>query len=196
MEGGEGSGKTTQAKLLAQALGARLTREPGGTELGARIRALVLDPNVSGLDRRTEALLMAADRSQHVAEVIGPALSRGEWVVSDRFSGSTFAYQGFGRGLDLGGLRNISDWASKGLVPELNVLLDVPAAISAGRRCSLPDRLEAEDATFHSRVVAGYLQMARADPGKWAVVDGDGSIEEVAVRVLEAVIKRVGSGHE
>jgi dTMP kinase len=187
LEGGEGSGKSTQAALLAQVLGAVLTHEPGGTEIGRRIRALVLDPAASGLDARTEALLMAADRAQHVAEIIRPALERGHDVVSDRFSGSTLAYQGYGRGLHLEELRGLSAWAARGLEPDVVVLLDVPAEVAASRRCGSADRLEAEDDGFHARVLEGYRRLAAAHRGRWVVVDGTGSIEEVAARVAAAV---------
>jgi dTMP kinase len=191
LEGGEGCGKSTQARLLASRLGAVLTHEPGGTVLGRRIRDLVLDPSVSGLADRTEALLMAADRAQHVAEVIRPALESGNDVVTDRFSGSTLAYQGHGRGLDLDELSSLSRWAAGGIEPDLVVLLDVPAEVAAGRRCRQPDRMEAEDLTFHARVVAGYRALAAADPGRWVVIDGGGTVDEVAARVAATVESRM-----
>ena len=187
-EGGEGSGKSTQAALLARSLGAVLTHEPGGTEIGRRIRQLVLDPTAAGLDSRAEALLMAADRAQHVAEVIRPALERGQDVVSDRYSGSTLAYQGYGRGLPLDDLAEVSRWAAAGLEPDVVVLLDVPAAVAMTRRCGSSDRMEAEGEAFHARVMDGYRALAAADPGRWVVVDGTGSIEEVAARVQAAVV--------
>jgi dTMP kinase len=187
-EGGEGSGKSTQAALLAKSLGAVLTHEPGGTEIGRRIRQLVLDPTAAGLDSRAEALLMGADRAQHVAEVIRPALERGQDVVSDRYSGSTLAYQGYGRGLPLDDLAEVSRWAAAGLEPDVVVLLDVPAAVAMTRRCGSSDRMEAEGEAFHARVMDGYRALAAADPGRWVVVDGTGSIEEVAARVQAAVV--------
>jgi dTMP kinase len=187
-EGGEGSGKSTQATLLAARLGAVLTREPGGTAVGARIRAIVLDPDVGhGLDGRAEALLMAADRAQHVAEVVRPALDRGDDVVSDRFSGSTLAYQGFGRGLDVDELRGLSAWATGGLEPDLVVLLDVAPHVGASRLGRSLDRMEAAGASFHRRVVDGYRALAAASPGQWVLVDGSGSVEAVAGRVDLAV---------
>jgi dTMP kinase len=192
LEGGEGSGKSTQAALLAQALGAQLTHEPGGTGLGQRIRSLVLDPRSSGLDPRAEALLMAADRAQHVSEVIGPALAAGRWVVTDRFEGSSLAYQGHGRGLELGELARVLAWARGPVAADLNVLLDLDAEVATSRRCGGPDRLEAEDPDFHARVLAGYRHLARSDPAAWAVVDASGPPEEVAARVLEAVRARLG----
>jgi dTMP kinase len=188
LEGGEGSGKSTQARLLADALGAVLTREPGATEVGRRIRDVVLDPAAGrGLDDRAEALLMAADRAQHVAEVVRPALDAGRDVVSDRFSGSTLAYQGHGRGLDLGELAWLSRWAARGLEPDVVVLLDVPREVAAARMGGAPDRMEAAGAAFHARVLAGYRSLAAADPARWVVVDGTGAVEEVAERVLKAV---------
>ena len=186
-EGGEGCGKSTQAALLARSMDAVLTHEPGGTEIGRRIRALVLDPAAAGLDDRTEALLMAADRAQHVAQVIRPALERGRDVVSDRFSGSTLAYQGYGRGLPLDELAGLSRWAAGGLEPDVVVLLDVPATVAASRRCGSTDRMEAEGEGFHARVAEGYRSLAAADPGRWVVVDGTGTVEEVAARVEAAV---------
>lgn len=193
-EGGEASGKSTQAVMLASRLGAVLTREPGGTEVGRRIRALVLDPGMAALDPRAEALLLAADRAQHVADVVGPALARGGDVVTDRFSGSTLAYQGHGRGLDLDDLARLSAWASGSVEPDLVVLLDVDASVAAGRqRGRRLDRLEAEPDGFHQRVRDGYRMLAAADPERWVVVDGTGSVEEVAARVWEAAAGRLGA---
>ncbi len=188
-EGGEGSGKSTQARRLAQALGAVLTHEPGGTALGRRIRAVVLDPAAEGIDERTEALLMAADRAQHVADVVRPALARGHDVVSDRFSGSTLAYQGYGRGLTLDDLVWLSRWAARGLEPDVVVLLDVPEDVAAARMGGNPDRMEAEDREFHARVSEGYRKLAAAQPDRWVVVDGTGTVDEVAERVLKAVLR-------
>jgi dTMP kinase len=186
-EGGEGSGKSTQAALLASRLGARLTHEPGGTGIGARIRAVVLDPAVgSALDVRAEALLMAADRAQHVAEVIRPALSAGRDVVCDRFTGSTLAYQGYGRGLPVDELSWLSAWATGGLEPDVVILLDVASEVAVRRMKREPDRMEAAGDEFHRRVVEGYRAMAAADPGRWRVVDGSGSVEEVEALVVKA----------
>ena len=184
-EGGEGSGKSTQARLLADRLGAVLTHEPGGTEVGRRIRELVLDPAAGDVDPRAEALLMVADRAQHVAQVIRPALAEGRDVVTDRFSGSTLAYQGYGRGLDVDELAQLSRWAAGGLEPDLVVLLEVPAQVAAARPAGAPDRMEGQEREFHARVAAGYRALAAADPGRWVVVDGTGSVDEVAARVAE-----------
>ena len=186
-EGGEGTGKSTQARLLAARWGALLTHEPGATELGRALRALVLDSALS-IDARAEALVMAADRAQHVAEVIRPALASGRDVVSDRFSGSTLAYQGYARGLDVDELSAVSQWAAAGVEPDVVVLLHVPAEVAALRmdRRDL-DRMESAGAEFHRRVVEGYLSLAAADPKRWRVVDGVGSVQEVEQRVHEAL---------
>ena len=193
LEGGEGTGKSTQAAVLAAALGAVLTREPGGTEIGRRIRSIVLDPALTGLDGRAEALLLLADRAQHVAEVIRPALERGVDVVSDRFAGSTLAYQGWGRGLDVGELEELSAWAAGGLAPDLVVLLDVAPEVAARRLHRAPDRMEAAGDAFHRRVAHGYRALAASSPSRWAVVDGTGSVDEVAARVRAAVDSRLES---
>jgi len=193
LEGGEASGKSTQAAALATRLGAVLTREPGGTSIGGHIRALVLDPANATLDARAEALLLAADRAQHVVEVVEPALGAGRHVVSDRFSGSTLAYQGHGQGLDLDQLAWLSGWASGGLEPDVVVLLDVDLPVVVGRqRGQALDRLESISADFHERVRAGYRSLAAADAQRWAVVDGSAPPEEVAARVWDAVSARLG----
>lgn len=192
LEGGEGCGKSTQAARLAARLDAVLTREPGGTEIGRRIRGIVLDPDLPPLAGRAEALLMAADRAQHVAEVVEPALAAGRHVVTDRFVGSTLAYQGFGRGLDGAELRRLSMWATGGLDADLVVLLDVPLAVARARLAGRPDRMEAEDDGFHARVAAGFRALADAEPERWVVVDAEGSIDEVAARVDAAVSARLG----
>jgi dTMP kinase len=191
LEGGEGSGKSTQARLLAERLGAVLTREPGGTALGAEIRRLLLDP-ASVVDPRAEALLMAADRAQHVAEVIAPALAAGRDVVTDRFVGSSLAYQAYGRGLPLDEVRGLSVVATGGLEPDLVVLISVPAAVAAARVGPEPDRLEAEGGGFHERVAEGYEALAVSAPDRWEVVDGEGSVDEVAERIAAAVEARLG----
>ncbi len=187
-EGGEGSGKSTQAARLATRLGAVLTHEPGGTEVGTRIRSIVLDPSVgSDLDVRAEALLMVADRAQHVAEVVRPALAAGNDVVSDRFSGSTLAYQGYARGLDVAELARISAWAACGLEPDVVVLLDVPAEVAAARMPRRLDRMESAGDDFHRRVVEGYRALAARYPDRWRVVDGSGTVDDVEARVWKVV---------
>jgi dTMP kinase len=186
LEGGEGTGKSTQARLLASRIDAVLTREPGGTVVGERLRAVLLDPTVMGLDERAEALMMAADRAQHVAERVRPALESGRDVVSDRSAFSSLAYQGHGRGLGVGAIRALCDWATRGLWPDLAILLDVPADIAAARMTDAPDRLEAAGSDFHRRVAAGFKELAATEPDRWAVVDGTGSVADVALRVLTA----------
>ena len=194
LEGVDGCGKSTHARLLAHSLGALLTAEPGATPLGATLRTLVLDPGLPPVSERTEALLMAADRAQHVAEVVLPALEEGRWVVTDRFSASTLAYQGYGRGLDLEELRRLVAWAAAGVAPDLTVVLDVDLAVARGRLHldgAAADRLEGLDLGFHERVRAGYLALAAADSGTWAVLDGSGDIDAVARAVMAVVVERL-----
>ena len=196
LEGIDGSGKTTQARILAERSPASMmtvTAEPGATALGAELRGLLLDPHLPPVAERTEALLLAADRAQHVAEVVAPALAAGRWVVTDRFSGSTLAYQGYGRGLDLDELRRLVDWATGGIEPDLNVLVDIPLDVARRRRAGGDDdRLESLGDPFHERVRSGYLALAAADPGRWVVIDGTGGVDEVADRLSAAVTARLG----
>ena len=193
-EGGEACGKSTQAAILARRLGAVLTHEPGGTAVGSRIRELLLDIATADLDARAEALLMAADRAQHVAAVVRPALESGRDVVTDRYIGSSLAYQGHGRRLGVEEVGRISSWATGGLDADVVVMLDVPDAVAAARLGSARDRLEAEGPDFHRRVIEGFRALAAAEPGRWVVVDGDGSVEEVAARVEAAVAARIPLG--
>lgn len=194
-EGVEGSGKSTQLRLLAQRLEVagmpvRVVREPGGTKAGEAIRAVLLDPEHYGLDARAELLLYEASRAQLVAEVVAPALEAGEVVLCDRFFDSTTAYQGYARGLPLDEIQELNTAATGGLVPDLTVVIDIdPAhALTRARTASgRPDRLEQEDESFHERVRAGFLAIARHEPQRVIVVSGDGSIDEVAERVLAAV---------
>jgi dTMP kinase len=185
LEGGEACGKSTQAALLAKALGAVLTREPGGTRLGEHVRALLLDDAETALAPRAEALLMAAARAQHVAEVVRPALEAGRDVVSDRFAHSSLAYQGHGRRLPVSEVAQLSAWASEDLWPDRVILLELPSDVALGRR-GTPDRFESEGESFHERVRQGYRQLAAEDPRRWRVVDGSGTVEEVAARVWAA----------
>jgi dTMP kinase len=189
-EGGEGTGKSTQAARLAERLDAVLTHEPGGTAIGGGIRGLVLDPAHAELSDRAEALLMAADRAQHVAEVIRPALDAGRVVVTDRFVGSSLAYQSFGRGLDLAEVEHLSRWATAGIWPDVVVLLDVPESVAESRLGAERDRMEGAGRAFHRRVVTGFRALAAADPARWVVIDGVGSAGEVAARVWTAVCHR------
>lgn len=198
LEGIDGSGKTTQVRLLADQaeMAGRITvtSEPGATALGGELRSLLLHRDLPPVAERTEALLMAADRAQHMAEVVAPALAAGRWVVTDRFSGSTLAYQGYGRGLDLEELRRLVDWATGGIEPDLNVLVDVPVAVARARRpAGADDRLESLDGAFHDRVRHGYLALAAADPARWVVIDGTGAAPEVAGQVSAAVAARLGA---
>ena len=194
LEGGEGSGKSTQAGLLAERLDAVLTYEPGATDLGSALRRILLDPSsTAGLDDRAEALLMAADRAQHVAAVVGPALEAGRTVVCDRYIGSSLAYQGHGRGLGVDAVAALSAFATGGLLPDVYVLLDVPRDVAEGRLTGRPDRLEGAGADFHERVRAGYRDLAAADPDRWLVVSGVGSPVEVADRLAAALGDRLGS---
>ena len=190
-EGGEGTGKSTQAARLAERLDAVLTREPGGTAIGGRIRSLVRDPTNQELADRAEALLMAAGRAQHVAEVIRPALDAGRVVVTDRFAGSSLAYQSYGRGLPLDEVEHLSRWATDGVWPDLVVLLDVPEAVADERLGTERDRMEGLGDGFHGRVVAGFRSLAAADPDRWVVLDGTGSVDDVAERVWAAVSPRL-----
>ncbi|HEX7167174.1 MAG TPA: dTMP kinase [Acidimicrobiales bacterium] len=185
-EGGEGSGKSTQARLFAERVGAVLSREPGGTAIGERIRAVLLDPSTVGLSARAETLLMAADRAQHVDEVVRPALASGRTVVSDRSAYSSLAYQGFGRGLGVDDVRQVSSWASGDVWPDVVVLLDVDDAVRASRMNRAHDRMESAGADFHARVHAGFRELAAADPDRGLVVDGAGPVESVEAAVRAA----------
>ncbi|MDR1825794.1 MAG: dTMP kinase [Bifidobacteriaceae bacterium] len=201
LEGGDGAGKSTQLELLAEALRLRgvvdapgrpelvLTREPGGTEVGAQIRqALLHGGDVAPL---TEALLYAADRAQHVAQVVGPALQRGAVVVSDRYLDSSIAYQVEGRGLTEAQVRGMNAYATGGLLPHLTVLLDIDPDEGSRRRAAgggPPDRLERAGAAFHRRVNARYRSLMAANPDRYAVVDAAQPPEAVHAQVLASVM--------
>jgi dTMP kinase len=192
LEGGEASGKSTQCRLLADRLGAVATFEPGATSVGAQLRTILLGVDTGDIDARAEALLMLADRAQHVADVVEPALREGRDVVCDRYSGSTIAYQGRGRGLDADELRSMSTWAAGGLEPDVVVLLDVPPDEAARRLWGSADRMEGAGDAFHRRVAEGFRDQAAASDN-WVVVDGTGSVDEVAARVEAAVRERLQS---
>ena len=199
-EGIEGSGKTTQQARVAELLRTRgrtvvVTKEPGGTPVGDRIRALLLDSR-SVIDPIAEVFLFAASRRQHSMEVIRPALGRGEIVLCDRYADSTLAYQGFGRLIDLDKLKMLNAWATEATQPDLTLLFDLPeqAGLSRARARNAAatadeGRFEAEDLRFHRRVREGYLSMAAAEP-RFAVIDGDASVDEVFARTLSTLEKR------
>lgn len=189
-EGGEGCGKSTQATLLARRIGALLTHEPGDTPLGAAIRRILLEARDLDITARAEALLMAADRAQHVTALVRPALELGRTVISDRYLGSSIAYQGYGRQLPPNEIATLSEWATDGLWPDLVILLQVPASVSEQRTGGARDRLEAAGTEFHRRVHDGFLQQAIADPERWAVVDGTGTEDEVADAIWQIVSMR------
>ena len=186
-EGGDASGKTTQARRISDLIGAIFTREPGGTEVGESLRELLLDAQTP-LAFRTEALLMAASRAQLVEEVIRPNLENGIHVVSDRFLASSVVYQGYATGLPVNDVRELSIFAINGLLPDLTVLIDVPVELSMQRRTDMPDRFESETAEFHEKVRSGYLALAENAPEKWVVIDGSGSMEQVSSLVDQAIM--------
>jgi dTMP kinase len=197
-EGPEGSGKTTQVQILAAALRQRglsvvVAHEPGATAVGDTIRQLVLGLDAERrVEARTEALLFAAARAQLVDEVIAPAIGRGDVVICDRFSDSTVAYQVAGRGLPEGPVRQIIEFATSGLRPDLTILLDLSVGDSATRRAgSRPDRLEREDEAFHQRVRRAYLSLASAEPKRFMVVDARQSAELIAAAILAKVSEKL-----
>lgn len=206
-EGGEGAGKSTvmtaAGSLLAQAgLSHHVTREPGGCPLAEALRALVLDPRHAGTCREAEVLMMFAARAQHVVETIEPALAAGHWVVSDRFTDASFAYQGGGRGIPAAILEQLEGWAAFGLRPDRTFLLDVPVAEGLRRiagRGGEADRMERESASFFERVRAAYLARAQAEPHRFRVIDATRPLEAVVAAVeseLQALVRdwRAGAG--
>ncbi|MFG3025203.1 dTMP kinase [Streptomyces sp. NPDC048254] len=195
LEGGDGAGKSTQAEALAEWIRAKghevvLTREPGATPVGKRLRSILLDVSSAGLSHRAEALLYAADRAEHVDTVVRPALERGAVVISDRYIDSSVAYQGAGRDLSPTEVARINRWATAGLVPHLTVLLDVEPETARERFTEAPDRLESEPAEFHARVRAGFLTLAASDPGRYLVVDA-GQEPESVTTVIRARLDTV-----
>jgi len=199
LEGPEGSGKTTQARLLAEWLREQgdevvLTREPGGTDIGDQIRAVLHDPRNTAMDARAEILLYSASRAQHVAQLIRPALAAGKIVISDRYADSTLAYQGYGRGLDLETLRTITRFATGGLTPDLTLYLDIAPQEGLQRRRLGGEewnRLDAETLEFHQQVRAGYLELVSLEPERWEVVNAARSVEEVQTEIKALVQARL-----
>lgn len=195
LEGGDGAGKSTQAEALAEWIRAKghevvVTREPGATPVGKRLRSILLDVSSAGLSHRAEALLYAADRAEHVDTVVRPALERGAVVISDRYIDSSVAYQGAGRDLSPTEVARINRWATDGLVPHLTVLLDVAPETARERFTEAPDRLESEPAEFHARVRSGFLTLAASDPGRYLVVDA-GQEPEAVTTVIRARLDQV-----
>jgi dTMP kinase len=191
-EGGEGSGKTTQARLLAiwlRELGydVETTHEPGGTKVGMRLRALLLDTAHAGMSPHAEALMYAADRAEHVASVIAPALARGAVVITDRYVDSSLAYQGAGRNLPVDEIARFNWWATGGRTPDLTILLDMDPMAGLSRRARSADRLEAEPADFHLRVRAGFQALARAEPARYLVLDADRPPAEITREIQERI---------
>ena len=190
LEGGEGVGKTTQARLLAiwlrdQGFDVIATREPGATKVGMRLRAVLLDTTHTGLSSRAETLMYAADRAEHVESVIVPALDRGAVVVTDRYVDSSLAYQGAGRSQQLGEVARLNHWATGGLVPDLTILLDLPPTAGLGRRARSADRLEAEPTEFHERVRAGFLALAQAEPERYLMLDASRPADELSHEIQD-----------
>ena len=192
LEGLEGCGKSTHAKRLGVHLNAVITREPGGTRIGALLRAILADPENVDLDRRTEALLMAADRAQHMAEVIKPALDRGQHVVSDRSIYSTLAYQGYGRQLGTEALLSISTWALNDRLPDLVIYIDVPTDVLNARLAKRDlDRFEREGADFFARIAEGFRELRAADPDRWVIIDGTVPKDDVEAAIRTQVSNRL-----
>jgi len=198
LEGPDGSGKSTQTNLLGSALEAAgfactVTREPGGTRLGEAVREILLHSADLAFGPVADALLFSAARAQHVTDVIGPALARGDVVVCDRFLDSTLVYQGYGAGLSLGSLRELGRFAVGDLAPDMTVLVDLPVDLGLGRKTGIEvTRFEdRHDIAFHRRVREGFLALAGGEPGRFAVVDGSRPVEAVAADVLAAVLPRL-----
>lgn len=201
-EGGDGSGKTTQIKALENHLttrgqSCRLTREPGGTSLGELIRQVLLEVGKQPIASPTELFLYLADRAQHVQEVILPAINGGKIVICDRYTDSTLAYQGYGRGIDLRLLRQLNDIADGGVRPDLTLLLDCPVELAlsrtaqrqaqAGHQQRQEDRFEREKVEFHEKVRQGFLEMARAEPQRFRIIDASRGIAEVSSEITTII---------
>ncbi len=194
LEGVDGVGKTTQALLLKEYLEKRghevcHTFEPGGTQLGSQIRSLLLNPEHKELHSMTEILLYAADRAQHVHEIVRPNLAEGRTVICERFVDSSVAYQGYGLGLDIDGIKQVNHWATGGLVPDLTIYFDANPAESLVK--TKGDRIEQRTLEYYARVRSGFLTMAQAEPQRFKVISAEGTREEVASRILEALEGRL-----
>lgn len=203
IEGGDGAGKTTQIRLLADALQEKgvtllVTREPGGTDIGEKLRSLVLEHGNGEVDAHTEALIFAASRAAHAHQKIRPALERGEVVVCDRYIDSSAAYQGAGRNLGIDNIVNLSRWATDDLLPDLTIILDLPLEVSRERASarSAADRMESESDSFHSALQETFTQRAAADPQGYVTIDATGTIDQVHKQVLAAVLQRLKVGAE
>ena len=195
-EGGEGSGKSTQSLLLsddlvAEGYAVRLTFEPGDTAVGKEVRRIVLSPETGDLDDRTEALLYAADKAEHVETVVLPALARGEVVITDRYVDSALAYQGVGRGLDPVELEHVARWATGDLRPHLTVVLDLEPEAGLGR-FSERDRIEGESLGFHQRVRQAFLDLAAANPDHYLVLDARSGVDAIAAEIRARVEPLLG----
>ena len=196
-EGPDGSGKTTQAQMLAEYLQRRgmavlHTREPGGTAISEQIRDVILSTRNQSIQHETEALLFSAARAQIVSELIRPALAAGKIVVCDRYADSTMAYQGYGLGLDLEALRAITRFATGGLVPDMTFYIDVPAEIGLTRRQrGETNRLDQKDLAYHARVREGFLKMAKEEPQRWIVVDGTQPVDQVQQEIRKKLEEKL-----
>ncbi|MEA3470708.1 MAG: dTMP kinase [Thermodesulfobacteriota bacterium] len=204
-EGIEGSGKTTQIGIAGDYLDKKkipfiITEEPGGTGLGSELRRILLDKTSLNIAEKAELLLFAADRAQHIEEVILPAMKEGKVVLCDRFSDATIAYQGFGRGVDLDFIRTVNNFSSQSLKPDLTLLFDVPVETGLGRitsrisptgKASLEDRFEREKAEFHRRIRDGYLSLLRDEPDRIRLIDGSREVDEVAKEVCHCVAELI-----
>jgi len=198
-EGGDGAGKSTQIKRLAAAiektgLTVTVTREPGGSRGAETIRAMLLDPDAEW-DPPTEALLHFAARADHYTTKIAPALKEAAWVLCDRFADSTRAYQGYGLGLDMGAIETLYEIALDDFVPDLTIILDIPVETGVERmieRGADPDRYEKMDTAFHERLRQGFLEIAKQDPDRCAVIDADNDIDTVTARIFDCVETRMG----
>lgn len=194
VEGIEGAGKSTQMDVMREFLTARgiravITREPGGTPLGEAVRRLLLDPDNRGMSSDAELLLVFAARAEHIHGVIEPALARGDWVLSDRFTDATFAYQGGGRGIEAARIAVLEDWVQGALRPDLTLLLDVPVDVGMARISGRgrADRFEREEHAFFERIRDSYLQRAAAEPRRLRRIDASAPVEQVSRQVCEAV---------